>query len=252
MSKKEYKNESNNGDAIAILDKTQSSIEHTSLDLDNTPLSPEEEADLAEYEKTIAEGSQTFLKVGMALIEINKRRLYRKQYATFEEYCRKKWNFSRTYGYFLMESANTCEALSTMVDSDRDGTVVLPSTERQVRALSGLTEDEKKDVWGKAVRNAGGKAPTGKQVLDEKEKVKPKVMKVVKEKEEETPATANELSESSELSDGNEAYKQLEAVADFLVHFWKCNKGLTKLEKDKWNTRLSKITDVLKKIPLLV
>ena len=60
---------------------------------------------LAELEKTIGRGQKTFVEVGLALAEIRDLRLYKREYSSFEEYCRKKWGWTRQHAYRLIEAA---------------------------------------------------------------------------------------------------------------------------------------------------
>jgi len=59
----------------------------------------------AELEKLIAKGQKTFVEVGLALAEIRDLRLYKREYSSFEEYCRKKWGWTRQHAYRLIEAA---------------------------------------------------------------------------------------------------------------------------------------------------
>jgi hypothetical protein len=54
-------------------------------------LSDEEQQALANYEQTIEQGLATFMQVGLALQAIRDGRLYRAEYATWEEYLQKRW-----------------------------------------------------------------------------------------------------------------------------------------------------------------
>lgn len=69
------------------------------------PLTPAEKSRLAELEKTIETGLETFLATGACLAEIRSRRLYRQHYATFELYVRDKWNLARSSADQLIRSA---------------------------------------------------------------------------------------------------------------------------------------------------
>ena len=60
---------------------------------------------LGELEKVIAKGQKTFVEVGLALAEIRDVRLYKREYSGFEEYCRKKWGWTRQHAYRLIEAA---------------------------------------------------------------------------------------------------------------------------------------------------
>src|ERR1700691_734472 len=77
-----------------------------------TPLPPhsctltdQESQDLEQSEKIIKNGWKTFLEVGQALMKIQKNKLYRDGYATFELYCRDRLEISRPYAYNLIGSA---------------------------------------------------------------------------------------------------------------------------------------------------
>ena len=56
---------------------------------------PGQERSLPELEAVIERGRQTFVDVGLALLEIRHRRLFREQgFATFTDYCRQRWQFT--------------------------------------------------------------------------------------------------------------------------------------------------------------
>jgi hypothetical protein len=59
------------------------------------PINLAESKRLIELEKIIEAGQQVFIAVGTALAEIRDARLYKSDFKTFEEYCHKKWNFTR-------------------------------------------------------------------------------------------------------------------------------------------------------------
>jgi hypothetical protein len=84
-------------------------------------------------ERTIARGLRSFLDVGMALKEIRDRRLYRQQYSTFEEYCARRWDFSRPRAYELCAASEVIADLSAIADIR-----LLPENEAQARPLTRL------------------------------------------------------------------------------------------------------------------
>ena len=84
---------------------------------------------LAELEKTIMRGKKTFVEVGLALAEIRDLRLYRREYSGFEEYCRKKWGWSKPYCTQLITAAAVVESLP----ADKQ---VAIATESQARELA--------------------------------------------------------------------------------------------------------------------
>ena len=60
---------------------------------------------LGELEKTIARGKQRFVEMGLALGAIRDLRLYKREYGSFEEYCRTKWGCGRQRAYRLIKAA---------------------------------------------------------------------------------------------------------------------------------------------------
>jgi phage N-6-adenine-methyltransferase len=102
---------------------------------------------LAAYERTIAEGLETFVVVGQALLAIRDQRLYRMHYLTFEEYCRERWQLSRSYAYQLMDAATVVRRVSAIAD-------ILPANEAQARPLTALRPDEQGQVWRRALETA--------------------------------------------------------------------------------------------------
>lgn len=104
----------------------------------------------------VVKGVQTFVEVGKALAEIRDSRLYRKDYATFEDYCADR-DISRPRAYQLMSAAGIAEDLSTRVDTP-------PTTEKQIRPLSRLEPDERGEAWSEAVATAPNGKVTAKHV----------------------------------------------------------------------------------------
>jgi hypothetical protein len=100
---------------------------------------------LKEKEDVIRKGVATFMGVGEALMTIRDRRLYRAEYATFEEYCRKKWQFSKSH-------ANRYITAKSVVDNLQEvDQTVLPKVESQIRPLAFLKPAEQRRVWKKVV-----------------------------------------------------------------------------------------------------
>lgn len=113
------------------------------------PLSSTEQRDFERIESVIAAKLAAFFEVGFALMQIKQRRLYRAEFQTFEEYCRKRWEFNRAHAYRLIAAAEVYETLSPM------GDIPLPQNERQVRALEGLPSKTIKKAWRTAYEKAG-------------------------------------------------------------------------------------------------
>lgn len=105
----------------------------------------------AQLEATIERGMQTFVEVGLALMEIRDGRLYRAEYGTFEEYCQERWGISRPRAYQLIDAAVVTTELSTIVDT-------LPATESQARPLAALKPEQQREAWERVLETA----PNGK------------------------------------------------------------------------------------------
>lgn len=106
---------------------------------------------LAELEKVIAKGRKTFVEVGRALAEIRDTRLYRREYSGFEEYCQKKWGWTRQRAYQLMDAAEV--QMSTAVDI---------SSERAARELGKAAPEQRAGVVQAIV--ASGKPVTAPEI----------------------------------------------------------------------------------------
>jgi N6-adenosine-specific RNA methylase IME4 len=70
-----------------------------------TALTSPERTRLAELERVVARGVQTFVEVGVALTEIRDRRLYRERYPSFEAYLAGAWQLGRSTGYGMIDAA---------------------------------------------------------------------------------------------------------------------------------------------------
>ncbi len=94
---------------------------------------------LAELEKVIAKGQKTFVEVGLALAEIRDLRLYKREYSGFEEYCQKKWGWTRQYVNYQIAGARVKAALPEKV-------ATMVATERQARELGKVPTERRADV----------------------------------------------------------------------------------------------------------
>ena len=91
----------------------------------------EERTELEQCERTIAQGLQTFVDVGTALLTIRDKRLYREQYDTFEDYCQKQWRLARRRAYQLMDAAQVVQNVKNFSH--------LPERESHAAPLATLT-----------------------------------------------------------------------------------------------------------------
>lgn len=125
-----------------------------------TALTPRESEDLRQLEARIGSGLGSFVQVGLALLEVRDRKLYRDTYPTFETYLSARWGLGRSRAYQLMGAAGVAVGLAsahTTVD-------VEPQRESQLRPLVGLTPEQQVGAWAEAT--AGGKQPSGQDVQE--------------------------------------------------------------------------------------
>jgi hypothetical protein len=122
-----------------------------------TTLSRDERSALEAYEHTIEAGLQTFIEVGKALLAIRDGKLYRADYATFEEYCQHRWSVSRPYAYQLMDASMVVENVSAIAD-------IVPTNEAQARPLTRLQPEEQRHAWREVVDTAPASGITAAHV----------------------------------------------------------------------------------------
>ena len=98
---------------------------------------------LSELESVIEHGLKTYVEVGKALDEIREGKLYRQQgFGTFEEYCEKRWGWTRQHGYLVIRAAAAAENVISILHS-------APSM-AQAAILATLTPDQQRELAAKA------------------------------------------------------------------------------------------------------
>ena len=110
---------------------------------------------LHEHEAAI---ERSLSELGWHLRAIRDERLYRLEHATFEDYCRQRWNYSRQY-------VNKQIAAAEIIDALPVETIVSTPTEFTVRPLSLLPPPERAEAWREAVDRSAG-APTARVVAE--------------------------------------------------------------------------------------
>lgn len=113
-----------------------------------TALSQDQKTELARCEAVIRQGLETFLDVGRALTTIREKGLYKDKYSTFEDYCRERWEFSKTHANRLIGAAKVVDVLTP------NGVTI--DSESQIRPLTGLDSDQVQRAWKKVEEMAGG------------------------------------------------------------------------------------------------
>jgi len=111
-------------------------------------LNIEESHELERCEVVIKQGLNTFIEVGEALFLIRDKRLYRREFKTFEDYCQQKWALGKRYVNQLIQASEVITNLGAMAP-------VLPESERQVRPLTSLEPEIQKEVWMEVVETHG-------------------------------------------------------------------------------------------------
>jgi hypothetical protein len=102
-------------------------------------LTTTESAELAQREAVIAKGVDTFREVGEALQEIRDQRLYRAEFGTFEAYCAGRWNMTRRYASYVIDSAEAVASLPPKL-----GTIV--PNEATARAVAKIEPAKRAEV----------------------------------------------------------------------------------------------------------
>lgn len=98
---------------------------------------------LKEHEKTIETTKDGFIACGNALGAIQDKKLYRAEFDTFEEYCKEKWGWHRSYVYRLIESAEI--KMSPIGDKIEN--------ESQARAIAAVPKKDRKKVLKEAAKD---------------------------------------------------------------------------------------------------
>lgn len=136
-------------------------------------LSVTQRDELDRLEATIETGLRTFYEVGAALLRIRDGRLYLETHETFEEYCRERWEMTRSRAFRLIGASDVVRNLSAIGDylqkqfkEKDDGMLpigntgqLLPSNEAQARPMTELeTAELQQEAWLRAMETA----PDGK------------------------------------------------------------------------------------------
>lgn len=150
------------------------------------------------FEKVIERGISTFVEVGKALLEIREQRLYRDQFDTFQDYCKERWGFDRTYAHRLIEGARVVENVAHGQQSE------IQINERQARELARLPDEQQAEVWAEVIERTDGE-PTAAAVAE--------VVSEYLDEEEEEEAEEEEPSRGFTATDTKDAYKECKAAA---------------------------------------
>ena len=109
-------------------------------------LTTQETVRLCELERIIQKNKDGFVECGLALSEVRDSNMYRATFKTFEEYCQKRWEFSKRQCDRLISAAKVTENLGPIGPK--------PETESQARPLAKLPAAEQPAAWTKAQEKA--------------------------------------------------------------------------------------------------
>lgn len=185
------------------------------------PLTKEDKKELRSAERTIANGWDTFVKVGKALATIRDSRLYRETHKSFEAYTRDKWQYGKAYASRLIGAAETVEDLNSIEGK------TLPANESQVRPLLSLPREKRPEAWQKVIEQSEGGKLTARLVSqvasDFQEGEKPKPRKVKRAttadwlKVSEAMQNALEVAQNSENEEIEKAVNAVKSALDTVM-----------------------------------
>lgn len=163
--------------------------------VERSPLSPEEAQELEQCENDIEDAISGFYTVGLRLRMIKLKKLYRAAYDTFDEYCQKRFGFGQNYANRIARASKVVENLKSVPN----GTVSVPTTEAQARALCSLPPEQQIEAARNLQKKTGDKEPTTKDYQEEVNKmVKPTAKKAKKGAAKGTGNKASEPNKASE------------------------------------------------------
>ena len=130
----------------------------------NRLLSEAEKEERDNLERTV---QQAFFIAGKALKLLRDKRLYRETHATFADYVRARFDFTKRAAYYLIDAHEVVNNLkSEQFVHPNKNTNILPTKESQCRPLAKLPPSRQREVWRTAVEKAKGKVPSAKIVKE--------------------------------------------------------------------------------------
>ena len=104
--------------------------------------------DLDRLEKIVQLGQKTFVAVGRAMVEINQRQLWRRDYSTEEAYWEKRWGWGRSHMHRQLAAFKVDAQLQEEGVAEED----LPQTEREARAIAAVPAKDRAAVVSRVRR----------------------------------------------------------------------------------------------------
>lgn len=119
---------------------------------------------LEELEEKIRRGfnlTRDFYECGKSLVLVRDHALYEPEFATFEEYCEKRFGKSVRAAQYFMSAASVFDNLLEA------SCAIIPTAESQVRAIASLPAHQQVEIWQRAGRESKG-VPTATKVREVK------------------------------------------------------------------------------------
>lgn len=91
-------------------------------------LSASDRADLGRLERVIDRAQESFRDLVFALREIHQRKLFKSEFFSWNDYCLKRWGFTRRYAAYLIQAARLIE------ECEAEGTTP-PANQNQARRI---------------------------------------------------------------------------------------------------------------------
>lgn len=120
-----------------------------------------EAIEFEQCEEAIQRCADVFDAATQALATIRDKRLYRERYRTFDEYCERRWGYTRQHTNRLIAAAGVMESLrmepkgsKPPAHEENDPEIPLPENERQARPLTQIEPEQRQEVWREVVRTA--------------------------------------------------------------------------------------------------
>lgn len=171
-------------------------MESVSIKCPQGPLTDLERADLARHMQTVERGMLNFVEVGVALLDICDRRLYRETHSTFEEFVKHHYKMSASRAYQLCRAAEVVKTMPEFVDHGPQ------INERQARELAKLPPENRAEVWQKAVETAPENGITAKHIKSIAAEVAPRSK----------PLTSIVINVDSEVSQGEYTEREVKPL----------------------------------------
>lgn len=135
---------------------------------ESAPLTTKEKQFLAEREEIVDKGLRASIAAAKALFEIHQYdggRLWKREFPTFEAYCRARWEYAKSHSYRLVQCGEfvaELERLPAPLQSPNGDW--MPKNEGQIRPLLSLPKEDRVSQWREIVAETSPADLTSKMV----------------------------------------------------------------------------------------